>query len=58
MDVPFGNSITRVSKTPKFGFPEYIDTLTIDLIPLLELVMKGKHAIMVNKRKKEKSRFY
>lgn len=58
MDCPVGNHITRVSRTRKLDFPSTISTISLDLIPLLEIAWKGKEAMMkiietLNNRKRK-----
>lgn len=60
MDVPTGHSICRISRSEKFTFPDCIDTFATDLIPLLEIIWKGKQVMIntihsVNKRKRKQA---
>lgn len=49
MDVPTGHSICRISRSEKFTFPDCTDTFATDLIPLLEIIWKGKQ-VMITRR--------
>ncbi|KAI9262801.1 hypothetical protein EDC94DRAFT_640527 [Helicostylum pulchrum] len=48
LDCPVGNHITRVSITLKLDFPSTISTISLDLIPLLEISGKGEESMNKN----------
>ncbi|EIE76569.1 hypothetical protein RO3G_01273 [Rhizopus delemar RA 99-880] len=37
MEIPVGNSITRISKTPRFEFPSYIKNIEVDFISMFSI---------------------
>lgn len=47
MDCSVGYHITRILRTPKLEFLSIITTIARDLLPLLEVVWKGKEAIQI-----------
>ncbi|KAI7886685.1 hypothetical protein K492DRAFT_114761, partial [Lichtheimia hyalospora FSU 10163] len=58
MNVPAGHSVCRISRSEKYAFPDCIDTFATDLMPLLEIVWKGKEVMIntmdtVNKRRRK-----
>jgi hypothetical protein len=58
IDIPKGNSITRVLKTPRFEFPFCSKNIGLDFIPMLEIAWKGKQAMLdtvhdLNNRKRK-----
>lgn len=46
MDIPKGNSITRVLKTPRYQFPSCITAISVDFFPMFEVAWKGKQAML------------
>ncbi|CAO3654337.1 unnamed protein product [Cunninghamella echinulata] len=42
MDVPEGHSICRITRSPIFTFPFYINSFGADIIPILEITWKAK----------------
>ncbi|KAI8993530.1 hypothetical protein BDB01DRAFT_331714 [Pilobolus umbonatus] len=60
MDIPVGKSIARIIKTSPLHFPSTIETITTDMIPLLEVTWKAKEAMkntfsLMMKREREVS---
>jgi hypothetical protein len=58
MDVPAGNTISRISRTKKLSFPDKGCNIGIDLTSLLETVLIGRslmgnvEALVDNKKRK------
>lgn len=42
MDIPAGESITRISRTRKIAFPDQSSNIGVDLTALLETVLIGR----------------
>lgn len=42
VDCPVGNHITRVCRTQKFDFPNTIQSISLESLPLLEATWKAK----------------
>lgn len=50
MDVPVGSHIARITRIARFEFPSSVENMPVDCLPLLELVYKGKQAMIMAKK--------
>ncbi|CAO3679845.1 hypothetical protein G6F70_009110 [Rhizopus microsporus] len=57
LDVPVGSHIARITRTARFEFPSAVENMAVDFLPLLQLVFKGKQAmVMANKIANDRKR--
>lgn len=47
MEIPVGNSIMCISKTPRFEFPSYVKNIEVDFTSMFSIAQKAKQ-IMLN----------
>ncbi|CAO0794212.1 unnamed protein product [Mucor circinelloides] len=50
LDVPVGSHIARITRIARFEFPSSVENMPVDCLPLLELVYKGKQAMIMAKK--------